>query len=75
MRGKPRWPRTVRGLPGEPRRRRIMKLKKTLRVRFEERPRIVNRSDAMELLDVLIKADFVENIFFVLEALGGKKNH
>ena len=38
-------------------------------VRFEEHPRIGNRSDALELLDVLIEASFVENIFFALEAL------
>ena len=38
-------------------------------VRFEEPPRIGNRSDALELLDILIKADFVENLDIALEAL------
>jgi hypothetical protein len=40
-----------------------MKLEKTTGVRFEEQRRIANRSDALELLDVLIKASFVENLF------------
>jgi hypothetical protein len=46
-----------------------MKLEKTTGVRFEEQPRIANRSDALELLDILIKASFVENLFFALDAL------
>jgi len=46
-----------------------MKTEKIDGVRFEEQPRIANRSDALELLDVLIEASFVENIFFALEAL------
>ena len=46
-----------------------MKTEKIDGVRFEERPRIGNRSDALELLDVLIAASFGENIFFALEAL------
>ena len=46
-----------------------MKTEKIDGVRFDEQPRIANRSDALELLDVLIEASFVENIFFPLEAL------
>jgi hypothetical protein len=38
-------------------------------VRFEDTPRIANRSDALELLDTLIKADFVENLSLALDAL------
>ena len=38
-------------------------------VRFEERPPIENRVDALELMGVLIEAAFVENIFYPLEAL------
>jgi len=46
-----------------------MKMKKITGIRFEEQPRIGNRSDALELLDALIEADFTENIFLALEAL------
>jgi hypothetical protein len=46
-----------------------MKPEKTTGVRFEEPPRIANRSDALELLDILIKASFVENLFFALDTL------
>jgi len=46
-----------------------MKIKKISGIRFEEQPKIGNRSDALELLDALIKADFTENIFLALEAL------
>jgi hypothetical protein len=46
-----------------------MKLEKVSGVRFEDTPRIGNRSDALELLDTLIKADFVENLSIALEAL------
>jgi hypothetical protein len=46
-----------------------IKTEKITGVRFEEQPRIGNRSDALELLDVLIKADFTENLFYALEAL------
>jgi hypothetical protein len=46
-----------------------MKLEKTTGVRFEEQPRIANRSDALELLDILIKADGVEDDFYALQAL------
>ena len=38
-------------------------------IRFEEHPQIKDRSDALELLGVLIEAGFVENIFYPLEAL------
>ena len=38
-------------------------------IRFEEHPQIKDRSDALELLGVLIEAAFVENIFYPLEAL------
>jgi hypothetical protein len=43
--------------------------KKISGVRFEDTPRIANRSDALELLDTLIKADFVENLSLALDAL------
>jgi len=46
-----------------------MKMEKITGVRFEEQPSIGKRSDALELLDVLIEADFTENIFLALEAL------
>jgi hypothetical protein len=48
-----------------------MKLKENTVVKFsaDEPPRIANRSDALELLDVLIKADGVENPSIALEAL------
>jgi hypothetical protein len=38
-------------------------------VRFDGTPRIANRSDALELLDTMIKADFVENLSLALDAL------
>jgi hypothetical protein len=38
-------------------------------VRFDERPPVHDRRDAMELLDILIEADFTENLFFAMEAL------
>ena len=40
-------------------------------VRFEYEPRIESRKDALELLDILIKADFTENLFMALKALKG----
>jgi hypothetical protein len=46
-----------------------METKENLTVKFTEPPRIANRSDALELLDVLIKADGVEDDFYALEAL------
>jgi hypothetical protein len=46
-----------------------MKTEKIEGVRFEEQPRISNRSDALELLDILIEAAFVENIFYPLDAV------
>jgi hypothetical protein len=46
-----------------------MKTERITGARFDYTPRIENRSDALELLDVLIKADFVENLFIALEAL------
>jgi hypothetical protein len=48
-----------------------MKIGKISGVRFDDTPRIANRSDALELLDVLIKADFVENLVVALGALKG----
>jgi hypothetical protein len=49
----------------------IMERKTNTAVKFsaDEPPRIANRSDALELLDVLIKADGVENPSIALEAL------
>ena len=49
-----------------------MKIEKISGIRFEEHPRIGHRDDALELLDMLIKAEgegFVENILLALEAL------
>ena len=46
-----------------------MKTERISGVRFDETPRITNRTDALELLDILTKASFVENLFFALEAL------
>ena len=46
-----------------------MKTERISGVRFDETPRIGNRTDALDLLDVLIKADFVENLVIALEAL------
>jgi hypothetical protein len=49
----------------------IMEQKTNLVVKFsaDEPPRIANRSDALELLDVLINADGVEDDFIALQAL------
>jgi hypothetical protein len=44
-------------------------MEKITGVRFEEQPQIASRTDALELLDVLREADFVENLFYALEAL------
>jgi hypothetical protein len=44
-------------------------MKETVHVKFDEPPRIGNRSDALELLDILIKADSVEGETYALEAL------
>jgi hypothetical protein len=46
-----------------------METKENLIVDFTELPRIANRSDALELLDLLIKADGVEDYFYALQAL------
>jgi hypothetical protein len=46
-----------------------METKENLTVKFTEPPRIANRSDALELLDVLIRADGVEAEEYALEAL------
>jgi hypothetical protein len=40
-----------------------------VKFRADEPPRIANRSDALELLDVLINADGVEDDFIALRAL------
>ena len=42
-----------------------MEMEKIEGIRFEYQPRIGSCSDALELLDVLIKAAFVENIFIL----------
>jgi hypothetical protein len=36
-------------------------MKINMTVKFTEPPRIANRSDALELLDVLLKAEFVDD--------------
>jgi hypothetical protein len=46
-----------------------MKIKEDLDVKFTDPPRIANRYDTLELLDVLIKADGVVNGFIALQAL------
>jgi hypothetical protein len=46
-----------------------METRENLEVKFTEPPRIANRSDALELLDILIKADGVENESYALRAL------
>jgi hypothetical protein len=46
-----------------------MKTKESLEVEFTEPPRIASRTDALELLDILLKADFVRNDFYALQAL------
>ena len=49
-----------------------MKFEKIKGIRFDERPRIGHRDDALELLAMLIEAEsagFVENIVLPLEAL------
>jgi hypothetical protein len=48
-----------------------METKENLTVKFtaDEPPRIANRSDALELLDILIRADGVEDDFIALQAL------
>ena len=38
-------------------------------IRFENRPRIENRKDAIKLLETMIKAAFFENVDEALEAL------
>jgi hypothetical protein len=49
----------------------IMEQKTNMAVKFsaDDPPRIGNRSDALELLDTLIRADGVENDFIALQAL------
>jgi hypothetical protein len=46
-----------------------IKLEKISGIRFDYSPQISNRSDAIELLDILIEADFFENVYLALEAL------
>jgi hypothetical protein len=46
-----------------------LKTERLTGVRFEEHPAIANRTDALELLDVLREADFTENVFYALDAL------
>jgi hypothetical protein len=46
-----------------------METKENLIVKFIEPPRIANRSDAIELLDMLIRADGIEDDFYALQAL------
>jgi hypothetical protein len=46
-----------------------METQENLIVKFTEPPRIANRTDALALLDVLIKADGVEDDFYALQAL------
>jgi hypothetical protein len=48
-----------------------MELKTSMAVKFsaDEPPRIANRSDALELLDILINTDGVENLSIALQAL------
>jgi hypothetical protein len=46
-----------------------MKTNLTVKFRADEPPRIANRSDSLELLDLLIKADGVEDNFIALQAL------
>jgi hypothetical protein len=50
-----------------------METKENLTVKFsaDEPPRIANCADALELLDILIKADGVEDDFIALQALRG----
>jgi hypothetical protein len=38
-------------------------------IRFEYRPEVKDRSDAIKLLDVLMRAAFIENLDTALEAL------
>jgi hypothetical protein len=38
-------------------------------VKFTKPPRIINRSDALELLDILLKAEGVDGEDYALEAL------
>jgi hypothetical protein len=44
-------------------------MKISMTVRFDEPPSITNRSDALELLDILLKADSVDGENYALEAL------
>jgi hypothetical protein len=44
-------------------------MKINMTVKFTKPPRIANRSDAQELLDVLLKAEFVDDENYALEAL------
>jgi hypothetical protein len=46
-----------------------METKYNQNVKFNEQPRIANRLDALELLDILIKAESVEDDFYALFAL------
>ena len=46
-----------------------IKLEKISGIRFEYEPQINSREDAIELLDILIEADFFENVYLALEAL------
>jgi len=46
-----------------------MKFETIKGIRFEYQPEISDRSDALELLDVLIEAAFIENLDHALEAL------
>jgi hypothetical protein len=40
-----------------------------MQVKFTEPPRIANRSDALELLDILLQADGVDGENYTLESL------
>ena len=44
-------------------------MEKITGIRFEEQPRIANRTDAIKLLDKMMEAHFFENIDMALEAL------
>jgi hypothetical protein len=46
-----------------------MKIEKISGIRFEYPPRIGNRTDALELLGILMEAAFIENLDLALEAL------
>ena len=47
----------------------VRKTKGIVEVEFDEKPKIENRADALKIIDLLMKADYVGNYRLVLKAI------